>query len=65
MVLNACGTCEESVASRQKTACAGMKDTNMKALQFNLLVFLCRRCLNRGIKEWRNEDNDRETKSVQ
>ncbi|MPD03351.1 hypothetical protein E2C01_098984 [Portunus trituberculatus] len=37
----------------------------MKALQFDLLVFLCRRCLNRSIEEWRNEDNDKETKSVQ
>ncbi|MPC12624.1 hypothetical protein E2C01_005329 [Portunus trituberculatus] len=77
MVLSACGTCEESVASRQKAVackrcmvwfhatCAGMKDANMKALQFDLLVFLCRRCLNRSIEEWRNEDNDKETKSMQ
>ncbi|MPC72199.1 hypothetical protein E2C01_066496 [Portunus trituberculatus] len=45
--------------------CAGMKDAIMKALQFDLLVFLCRRCLNRSIEEWRNEDNDKETKNVQ
>ena len=72
IVLSACGGCEESVASRQKAvscercmiwfhvSCVGMKDANMKALGFELLVFLCRHCLNKSLDEWRNQVNDGE-----
>ena len=45
---------------RFHVSCMGMKDANMTALGLELLVLLCRQCLNKSLDEWRNQGNDRE-----
>ncbi len=77
MVMSACGSCKESVANRQRAvacercmawfhvACVGMKEANMKALGFELLVFLCRECLSKSLNEWRNQDEEKEERVEQ
>ncbi len=46
-------------------ACVGMREANMKALGFELLVFLCRECLSKSLNEWRNQDEEKEERVEQ